>query len=113
MSTDNDDLVAGAAVGQAGIAAAAAEPTAAKAKPAAKRAIAAKAKEVKIELSDDDVDRIADALVDKMSDRGAFDPPPEPVTAPAGAPPPAGVAPETVPQPPRKVSWAEKFRGGS
>lgn len=109
MSTDNDDLVAGAAVGQAGIAAAAAEPTAAKAKPAAKRAIAAKAKEVKIELSDDDVDRIADALVDKMDERGAFQEPPEQVVAPqAGAQQPNPAAAGIVDPQPVKRTWAEQ-----
>lgn len=111
MTEQNEQLVAGGQVAQAGIDAAAAEPTAAQAKPAARRAVKAKAQEVKFDLSDDDVDRIADALVDKMDERGAFQEPPEQVVAPsapgqeAQAP---GVQAGIVDPKPVKRSWAEQ-----
>ena len=112
MSTgtpSNDDLTAGVAVAGAGTDAAAAEPTAAAARPAARRAIKAKAKDVNMSLSDEDVDRLANALVDKMDERGAFEEPPEQVTAPpaaaAGAPQGAAPAPEPTPI---KQTWAER-----
>lgn len=105
-ASGNDDLVKGGQVAEAGIEAAATQPSAAEAKPAAKRAIRQTAKRVQMELSDEDAAKIADALVDAMDQRGAFDAPPEPVTAPAGAAP----QPQQAPAQPRKTSWAERFR---
>jgi hypothetical protein len=112
MSTgapSNDDLTAGVAVAGAGKDAAEAAATPDAARPAAKRAMRAKAKEVNMSLSDEDVDRLANALVDKMDERGAFEEPPEPVTAPPAAAAggaPAG-APVTEPTP-VKQTWAER-----
>jgi hypothetical protein len=109
MSTSNDDLTAGVAVAGAGTEAAAAEPTAAAAKPAARRAIKAKAKEQNMSLSDEDVDRLANALVDKMDERGAFEEPPEPVTAPPAAAAAPGAPGVPAPEPtPVKQTWAER-----
>lgn len=110
MTEENDQLVAGGQVAQAGITAAQAEPTPEKARPAARRAVKAKAQEVKLELSDDDVDRIADALVDKMDERGAFQEPPEQVVAPApGQTQQQAAAQVGVVDPqPVKQTWAER-----
>lgn len=105
----NEQLVAGGQVAAAGIQAAQAEPTPAKAKPAARRAVRQKADEVKLELSDDDVDRIADALVDKMDERGAFQEPPEQVVAPQTGAQQANPAAAGIVDPqPVKRTWAEQ-----
>jgi len=103
------DLAAGQDVALAGAAAAAAEPEAAKKRPAARRAIKQTAQEKGWELSDEDCGRIADLVVDRIGERGGFDHPLEPITAPApvAAQPPA---PETPPEPPAKRTFAERFR---
>jgi hypothetical protein len=111
MSTSNptnDELTAAVTVGAAGREAAEGAPTAAEARPATRRAIKAKAAEVKMKLSEEDIDALSDALVDKIEQRGGFDEAPEKVTAPvtpAGAPAAGAGAPEPVPV---KQSWAER-----
>jgi hypothetical protein len=74
-------------------------------------------------LTDDDVSRLSSQItqnvISELANRGAFEPPPEPVS-----PPPQGVAPpaatdgvtqaQTVPQPspqPRKRTFAHRFMG--
>jgi hypothetical protein len=76
------------------------------------------------QMSDEDIDRIADAFVGKaiaaFEERGAFDPPPERVqpASPPPAPPAPGqeaeaaaAAAEAAPAP-QKQSWAQRFMGG-
>jgi len=104
----NEDLQAGIAVAGAGRDAAEGAPSAEAARPAVRKAVRAKAKDVNMSLSDEDVDRLANALVDKIDERGGFDEAPEKVTAPAapGTAPAAGApAPEPVPV---KQTWAER-----
>lgn len=109
----------------AGVAAIQAEPDPAKRKPAATRAIRKEAPS----LSEKDAqmiadmlianaDQFADAVADRFEARGAFEAAPEPVTPPTsvaepnatGAPQPTAVG-QPVPEPPRKKSFAERFRG--
>lgn len=88
---------------------------------AAADAIRKRSAQVGLQLSDEDVKRLAGALTDEMMERmsamGAFDPPPAPEPAPAAAPDPnspaapAAAAAETGAVPPRKLSWAEKHFG--
>lgn len=115
MSTDPvaspEDMQKGTDVAQAGMDAAAAQPTPQKAKAAATRAMRQRAEALKLEFSQEHADMIADALIRAMEQRGAFDPPPDPV-----APPPAVASPDAAQiaasaPPPRKRSFAEKFRG--
>lgn len=108
----------------AGAAAIEAEPDPAKRKPAAARAI----EKAVPGMSKEDAEMIAEALVaradafaDAMADRfearGAFDAQPEPVTPPTsieepnatGAPQPTQAG-QPVPEPPRKLTFAERFR---
>lgn len=107
----------------AGAAAIEAEPDPAKRKQAASRAI-----QNKTGLSREDADMIADALLarsaeladaiwDRAEERGALDGPPEPVTPPssveepnATGAPQATAAGQPVPEPPRKKTFAERFR---
>lgn len=68
-------------------------------------------------LSDEHIDRLANALIGKLDERGAFEST-EPVQAGPAAPPPAPPAPgepatapvEAQPQP-QKQSWAARFMG--
>ena len=109
----------------AGAAAIEAEPDPGKRKPAATRAI----RKAVPGLSEQDAEMIADALIaradvfadavaDRFEARGAFDMQPEPVTPPTsvaepnatGAPQPTAMG-QPVPEPPRKKTFAERFRG--
>jgi hypothetical protein len=109
----------------AGAAAIEAEPDPAKRKPAATRAI----KRAVPRLSEEEAemiasaliaraDEFADAVADRFEARGAFEAQPEPVTPPTsvaepnatGAPQPTAAG-QPVPEPPRKKTWAERFRG--
>jgi hypothetical protein len=103
-----EQLQAGAGVASAGIEAAGKEPTPAKARPAAKRAMRAAAERVQIELTDEHLEMIAAGVVDQMEARGAFDAPPERVTAPH--PPAAAGEQPAVAAVPAKTSFAERFR---
>lgn len=76
-------------------------------------------------LHDDDVDRIARRQVEVLREAGAFDPPTPPPRVAAGEAPtgiadPAGASPTSpeptpppveAPQPPRKLSLAERYAG--
>lgn len=108
----------------AGAAAIEAEPDPAKRKPAAAKAI----RQAVPSLSEQDADMIAgalvaradelaDAIADRFETRGAFEAPPEAVTPPTSVAEPnaTGAAQPTaagqpVPEPPRKKTWAERFR---
>lgn len=106
-----------AVVGQAGAEAAAQAETPEDAKPAARAAMRERADAEGLKLSDEELDQVADKMVDKLAaifeQRGAFDPPPEPVEPPPTAPPaPSGETPApTELETPRKRSFAEKFFG--
>lgn len=75
--------------------------------------------EVRLQMSDEDIERIAakfnELNVAEFEKRGAFEPPPEPVSVPAQAPPPPGEpeqhAAEPQPQAPQKRTLAHKFFG--
>lgn len=108
-------------VAQAGAQAAATAPPGEE-QAAASRAMKRERDRVKLEMSDQDIDRIAAALSPKLlqgfADRGAFDPPPEPVRAPdnAVAPAPtepgAAAAPAEASEPaPVKRTFAHRFMG--
>lgn len=109
----------------AGAAAIEAEPDPSKRRPAATKAI----RKAVPSLSEEEAnmiagaliaraDEFADAIADRFETRGAFDAQPEPVTPPTsvaepnatGAPQPTAAA-QPVPEPPRKKTWAERFRG--
>jgi len=102
-------------VGGAAASAAAAAPTAEEAQAAAAKAARAKADEVKLELTDEHIERISDGVVKAMESRGAFDAPLEPVQpspAPEGEEPVQPPPPEPAPEaPPRKRSIAQRFMG--
>lgn len=112
-------------VSQAGAqAAATAEPG--QEQEAAREAMRSARDRVNLQMSDEDIDRVAAALSPKLiegfREHGAFDPPPEAVHAPPErqappppgeeqpAPPPAAGA-EAPPQAPRKRTVAERFFG--
>lgn len=104
-------------VGMAGGEAAAAAATPEQASADARKAMREKADQVKLELSDEQIEQIAEASVDKMisqmEQRGAFDPPPDPVQPPPTAPPAPGEQPQPIGQDapaPRKKTWAERFQ---
>jgi len=107
------ELQQGQEVAAAGMAAAAAEAEPAKRKPAARRAIKQQAAAAGWELSDDDVGRIADMVVDRIHERGGFDQPVERVTAPPAAPAPPQATVQAAPEMPRRRSFAERFRTGA
>lgn len=129
MTTEQEGLAAAQPQAEAAVAAGAAaieaEPDPAKRKPAATRAI----RKAVPGLSEQDADMIAaalvsraddlaDAMADRFEARGAFDAQPEPVTPPTsvaepnatGAPQPTAAG-QPVPEPPRKKTFAERFRG--
>jgi hypothetical protein len=110
----HEQLAAGTEIASAGVEAAANEPDPAKRKAAASQAIRAKADEHKTPMTQEEADMIADALCDRFEQRGVFAPPPEPVASPAGAGETettvAVAAAQTPPEPPRRQSWAERFR---
>ena len=117
MATDDQhptaqDLQAGQSVAAAGIAAAQAEPEPSRRKPAARRAIQREAAANGWELSDEDADRIADMVVDRIQERGAFDRPMELVSPPPAAPIPAQATVQT-PAAAQRGSFAERFRSGT
>ena len=109
----------GLQVAAAGAQAAREEPDPEKRPAAAAGAIQQAASEQGWTLTDEECDRIGGAVVKQMEQRGAFDPPPEPVAAPA-APTGAGTAAaqppdlpvENLPPAPQHRSFAERFRGG-
>lgn len=113
---ESEPLAAANAVTAAGAEAVEAEPNPARKRAAASRAIKKEAETRNLQLSDEDIDRIAERLVhrqiEELEARGAFDGQPEPVAAPASVPDehatPAAAQPQ--PEAPRKKSWAEKFR---
>lgn len=65
-------------------------------------------------LSDEDVNRVVDQMIERMAELGAFSPPPAAGDPPAAPPPAPEVAAEAAAevaatqQPPEKLSWAEK-----
>lgn len=85
-----------------------------------RKAMRRKADEVKLELSDEQLNTIADMFVtrfvDEIDRRGAFEPPPEPVQPPEQAqqaptpPPDQPAAGEPAPKPQRR-SLAARFMG--
>lgn len=94
------------------------EPVAPPASPPARKARKPPAKEggLLAPLSDADVDRVADRLMDKFREAGAFDAPLETVAAPTqpvAPPPPSEVAPTDTPAPapPVRLSPAARFLG--
>jgi hypothetical protein len=111
---DAAQLQQGADIAVAGQQAAAAEPDPARRRDAAARAMRQQAQKVRIELDEEQARMIAGYLVDEMEARGAFDPPPEPVAPPPGAPAAgqAASAPAAADMPaePVKRTWAERFR---
>ena len=66
------------------------------------------------QLSDEDVNRVVDSLIERMAELGAFSPPPPGPAASAGAVPSPEVAAEAAAevaatqQPPGKLTWAER-----
>jgi hypothetical protein len=109
--TAGEQAQQGADVAAAGAAAASAEPDPKRKRAVASRAIRERAQDYR--LSEAEADMIADALLDKMEARGAFDSPPEPVIAPSVA---AAAAPAAAPAAadatqPRRRTFAERFRG--
>jgi hypothetical protein len=113
-----DDQVKAQQVAVAGAQAAAEGP----AESAGDRAAAAmKQKRDEIQfakMTDEDIDKLCDAFVTKLDERGAFEPPPEPPRAPPAAPAaPGEVSPaamesgEPVPAAPQKRTWAHRFMG--
>jgi hypothetical protein len=111
------DLGKGQEVAAAAAAAIAEEKTPAAAQAAAEKAIAAKAQQVKLEITDEDASKIAKMLVAELDALGAFDPPPPAAPAavtaetPAGAGPDAPAPPAELSTPPAKKTFAEKFAG--
>lgn len=115
-----EDMVA---IAQAGGAAATADPAATPetAQAATQTAMSAEAERRNVAISDDDCNRIAAATIVQLKAMGAFDPPtPAPADSgndgdatDAGAPtePSGEVSPATSENPPRKLTWAEKFAG--
>lgn len=104
-------------VGEAAAAGAATAATPEQAHQGAEDAVRRRADELKLEISDEDAQKIASMTVKMMETMGAFDAPPEPVQAPpaAAAPPAPGEAPvvtSSEPAPPRKRTFAEKFLNG-
>lgn len=104
-------------VAVAGAEAGAASETPEEAEKNVRTAVRAKADEVGLNLSDEEVDKIAEAFAEKtigkMEQRGAFDPPPEAVQPPPPAPPsPNEAANGDSEGPPRAKTFAEKFLGG-
>jgi hypothetical protein len=107
-------------VAQAGAQAAASAPPE-EAQAAASKAMKRERDRVKLEMADEEIDRIAAALSPKLlqgfADRGAFDAPPEPVKAPDNAVGPAPTEPqppagEAAPEPaPAKRTFAHRFMG--
>lgn len=124
-----DDLAKGQEVAKAGAEAAAAKPEGQDATQDVKDAMRTKADEVGLQMSDADIDQIAEAFTSKVvsafEQRGAFDNPVERVQAPPAAPqapPPPGEQPEGAtgppvtqgepsPAPPRKRTFADRFLG--
>lgn len=104
-------------VAVAGAEAGAASETPQEAEENVRTAVRAKADEVGLQLSDEEVDKIAETFAEKaigmMEQRGAFDPPPEAVQPPPPAPPsPNEAANGDSEGPPRAKTFAEKFLGG-
>jgi hypothetical protein len=110
----------GQKVAQAGAAAASSSPPE-QAQENAAQAMRAERDRVKLEISDEEIERIAAVLSPKLLDgfqeRGAFDAPPEPVQAPQQAQtvaepdtgePPATEVPPAVPQ---KQTFAHRYMG--
>lgn len=106
-------------VATAGATAAATAPEG-QAQPAAAEAMRSEADRVGFDLTDEQIDRLAEAVSSKniaaLESRGAFDAPPEPVKPPEppAAPPAPGEQPaaaETPPQPPVKRTFAHRFMG--
>lgn len=116
-TTENPPTVEDAqAVATAAGEAATAEPTAEKAKASAAKAAKSEADKRGVTMSKEDAAMFADAVVDKLREMGAFDPPPEPVQpppapetvapAPGEAPPPAAAQEGT-----GKKSFAQRYMG--
>lgn len=118
-----EDMAKMQAVATAGGQAASTAETPEEAKRNARQAMREEADRQDLKIPDEELDRIADALggriVDMFEQRGAFDPPPEPVqppaqpTAPAETPgaPAEQAAQEPAPQQPQKRTWAHRFMG--
>lgn len=114
MSPDDltsEQLEKGGQVAAAAVQAGEAEPDPQKRREAVKSAARREAEKVQIELSDEDCEKLAAVIITQLDQRGAFEPPPEPVQAP----PPEQPTPGTVQTPPeaqqpRKQSFAERFR---
>jgi hypothetical protein len=117
-ATQAETMQKGQQVAQAGAAAAATAPPEQAAEQAA-AAMRAERDRVKLEMSDEDIDRIASALSPKLLDgfqeRGAFDPPPEavqPPPPPVPAPGEEATAATAEPAPaPQKRTFAHRFMG--
>lgn len=107
-----EQLEGGAAVAAAGVEAGQAETDPSKRREAVRTAAQREAEKRQIELSDEDADKLADVIITKLDQRGAFDPPPEPVAAPPAEQPSPESAPQPEAQQMRKQSFAERFRTG-
>lgn len=85
------------------------------AREAGMRAARESADAAKIELSDEDCQRMVNMFVDALEQRGAFDPPPEPIAPPpspaipAPEAPGAGTPPEAAPE---GQGFADRFLHG-
>jgi hypothetical protein len=104
-------------VSNAVAAAAAAAPNATQAREDAATAARQAADKVNIELSDEQIAAISNGVVTALEARGAFEPPPEPLTAPPApeVPDDLSAAPAPAPAPvdpgPQKRTFAQKFLG--
>ena len=97
--TIEDAQAVAAAAGEA----AQAEPTVEKAQKSAARAGKEESDKRGLSLSKEDAKLVADAVVEGLRDAGAFDAPPEPVTAPESAPDTVEPAPGEDPNAPSAV----------
>lgn len=107
----DEELQKGTAVATAAVEAGAAESDPEQRRQAVTQAAKREAQRQQIELSDEDAEKLADVIIQKLDLRGAFDPPPEPVQPPPAEQP----GPDTVQTPPeaqqpRRQTFAERFR---
>jgi hypothetical protein len=115
-SLTSEELEKGTRVAQAATEAAANEPDPDKRRAATATAARREAEKVQIELSEEDANKLADAIIHQLDIRGAFAPPPEPVSAPPAAPPEQPTQPTAAPAAPaepHRQSFAERFRSRS
>jgi hypothetical protein len=110
-----DELEKATEVSSAAAEAIAGSSTEEEARSKAREAVKSKSEEVKLEISEEDCNRIVDMMIERMSALGAFDPPPPPAApspasseSSAATPPPP---PEQTAVEPEKRTFAERFAG--